>query len=200
MGGGAARGKPSGKGRSREHAVLLGACLARHVPFGEALLSGLQPGSFVEALQARQWRICRVLRVQQDGPLVRHVKVCPVNGLPSSAWWVAVEDGQLAPRGTHTHWVGGLASDTVTAQQPAASSSSCQSFAAQLLAEESAEQSSDSLCAVERDKKDPVQLATGVSVVLENLPLHKQHPMELHQQQHQQQHQQLEQHQQQHQQ
>lgn len=35
------------------------------------------------------------------------VQVCPVNGLPSSSVWIAVEDGQLAPRGTHTHWAGG---------------------------------------------------------------------------------------------
>lgn len=53
----------------------LGACLAKHVPFGSILESMLQVNSFVEARLQQQWRICRVMGLQRDGELLRHVKV-----------------------------------------------------------------------------------------------------------------------------
>jgi hypothetical protein len=85
---------------SQSH-VIVGSCLLQHVPHGNFILS-LKPSDDTEVLIRDNWCMGTVKKVQKDdAKLIRHVKVRPADSHPSESVWVCVDDGRLAPPGTH---------------------------------------------------------------------------------------------------
>ena len=110
---------------------LVGACSARQLAHGTALLhSQLLPDTEIEVCLNKVWQVATICRVLGDGDHIRHVKVCPcsifqfvhalliahilipfpfysyVQVTPQDCTalesvWLSVEDGKIAPYGTH---------------------------------------------------------------------------------------------------
>jgi hypothetical protein len=81
--------------------VIVGSCLLQHVQYGNFILT-LKPSDDTEVLISDTWCMGTVKKVQKDDAmLIRHVKVKPADSHPSESVWVCVDDGRLAPPGTH---------------------------------------------------------------------------------------------------
>lgn len=97
-------GNDTGRERDRLQLGLVqpdvGACLSSNVAHGE-FVKNLTRSSLLEARLTRGWRVCRVLDLKHEGEIIRHAKVRPVPSNSIESEWIAVEDGRIAPLGTH---------------------------------------------------------------------------------------------------
>jgi hypothetical protein len=80
---------------------MCGALLVAHVPHGE-FVKALLPGMHAEVLMKGTWIAAVVKNVVEDGPeFTRLLKMHIIGGACSDSLWVHIEDGRIAPPGTH---------------------------------------------------------------------------------------------------
>jgi hypothetical protein len=85
----------------KDSSHFLGACEIEHVPYG-SFVASLKRWDVVDYMDRGVWGRGTIEDLFSDGSLLRAVKVSACHGSMKDKVWLSVEDGCIAPSGTHT--------------------------------------------------------------------------------------------------